>query len=119
MATIATADPPTRPRVALLTHGSPLERLYARFFPEYFSLDLFSRVAKEVAGWVNLWRPTDYIGGPVPAEGVDDREVFDPPSSRPSLPGEPRPVPLRHSGYEHTDEYSEAVTDLLGRLRSG
>ena len=119
LATIATADPPTRPRVALLTHGSPLERLYARFFPEYFSLDLFSRVAKEVAGWVNLWRPTDYIGGPVPAEGVDDREVFDPPSSRPSLPGEPRPVPLRHSGYEHTDEYSEAVTDLLGRLRSG
>ena len=117
VATLATAAPATRPRVALLTHGSPLSRLYSHFFPEYFSPELSSRVAQESAGWVNLWRPTDFIGGPIEAEGVDDREVVDPPSSRPPYPGERRPVPLRHSGYEQTDEYAAALGDLLERLR--
>ncbi|HEX7097722.1 MAG TPA: hypothetical protein VF377_00660 [Acidimicrobiia bacterium] len=118
LATITTAKPETRPKVALLTHGSPLRRLYAHFFPEYFSPELFAEVAKQTAGWINLWRCTDYIGGPIGAEGVEDHEVLDPESSRPPYPGEARPVPLRHSGYEKTEKYRAALGELLSRLRS-
>lgn len=52
-------------RVALLTHGSPLYRLYARYFPACFHPGALSAVADGVAQWRNLWRRTDSIGGPV------------------------------------------------------
>ena len=116
VATLATAAPATRPRVALLTHGSPLSRLYSHFFPEYFSPELSSRVAQESAGWVNLWRPTDFIGGPIEAEGVDDREVVDPPSSRPPYPGERRPV--RYPPATSRPTSAAALGDLLGGARN-
>ena len=64
-------------RVALLTYGSPLRRLYARFFPAYFGplalrrtgafllgkpLDITDR-ARPRWPWRNLHRPSDPIGG--------------------------------------------------------
>jgi hypothetical protein len=76
-------------RVALLTYGNPVRRLYSRFFPAYFGLDTVTRVgmllgrdhqtqngslqAAVTAGpegraswrWRNLYRPTDPIGGPI------------------------------------------------------
>ncbi|MFP3916079.1 MAG: hypothetical protein ACLFWM_14460 [Actinomycetota bacterium] len=117
-ATLALAEPDVVRKVAFLTHGSPLTRLYARYFPEYLSPQLFAHLAGGVAGWVNLWRPTDFIGGEIRSGGVTDRMVFDPPSSRPPAPGEPRPRPLRHSHYQQTDEYREVAAELADSLRS-
>ena len=64
-------------RVGLLTCGTVLDRLYARFFPRYFSVPAFERLNQRLrrrpagppAGiprWVNLWRHSDYLGGTVP-----------------------------------------------------
>lgn len=58
-------DTATRSRVALLTYGSPLERLYGRWFPAYFGPAALRVLRQGVAGWRNLWRATDPIGGPV------------------------------------------------------
>jgi hypothetical protein len=76
-------------RVALLTYGNPVRRLYSRFFPAYFGLGTVTRVgsllgetprhhaedwqneasagtgARAIWRWRNLYRPTDPIGGPV------------------------------------------------------
>ncbi len=57
-------DPAVRERVRLLTHGSPLRRLYAAFFPAYFGTPGLSAV-RAAAPWVNLYRLSDPIGGPV------------------------------------------------------
>lgn len=113
VATLCLADPSVLARTALLTHGSPLTRLYARYFPEYFTESLYSDLAGRLHGWINLWRPTDYIGGPVVAAGVDDHRVFDPPSTRPPSLGEARPRPFRHSAYDRTAEYQAARASLL------
>lgn len=55
----------TRHQVALLTYGSPLERLYGRWFPAYFGAAPLADLGREVYCWRNLWRATDPIGGPV------------------------------------------------------
>ena len=118
VATLTLASDQTVDRTALLTHGSPLTRLYVRYFPEYWSADLYHEVALRVAGWRNLWRRTDFIGGEVEAvgpggRGVDNVEVLDPISTVAPAPGEPRPVALRHSGYDRTPEYERAVVDTV------
>jgi hypothetical protein len=70
--------------VRFLTYGSPLTRLYARYFPGYFGVETLTRVgglistdagqrdgvianadAMQTWRWRNLWRPTDPIGGPI------------------------------------------------------
>jgi len=74
-------DPVQQNRVCLLTYGCPLRRLYARFFPGYFGLPTLRRLGHLLdaaepqalprtqprAGWAwrNLFRPSDYIGGPI------------------------------------------------------
>ena len=114
VAAVVLADDATVPKVSLLTHGSPLTRLYSRYFPEYCSPDLYTAVAGRLSGrWVNLWRATDYIGGPVGAPGVEDRQVFDPPSTRAPALGEARPRPARHSDYDRTAAYDQALADLV------
>ena len=80
-------------RTALLTFGTVLRRLYARFFPLYFSREAFGALVTTLGGgsgpqaiepwpvagddrsaaaaglvpptlrWRNLWRRTDYLGG--------------------------------------------------------
>lgn len=69
-------------RVALLTYGSPLRRLYARFFPAYFGVPALQRAGAFLVGepidttdrarrswpWRNLHRPSDPIGGPILVE---------------------------------------------------
>jgi hypothetical protein len=66
-------------RVALLTYGSPLRRLYARFFPAYFGPAALLRAGAFLVGepvdtsdgvrcrwpWRNLHRPSDPIGGAI------------------------------------------------------
>ncbi|MGC9665042.1 hypothetical protein ACNTMW_00615 [Planosporangium sp. 12N6] len=65
----------TARHVRLLTYGSPLRRLYARFFPAYFGdyplhrlsgfLGAEPGTATGAARWRNLHRPSDPIGGHV------------------------------------------------------
>jgi hypothetical protein len=90
-------DPTPGDGVTLLTHGSPLGSLYMRFFPISFPPDVADRVGPRP--WINLWRPTDPIGGRIAA--ADDRRIDD--------------THLRiHGGYWFADEleYARAVADL-------
>ncbi|MFE0148842.1 hypothetical protein ACFWY5_16970 [Nonomuraea sp. NPDC059007] len=63
VAAIMQLDPEMKKRVSLLTHGSPLRRLYAAFFPAYFGPECLKEVAK--VPWINLYRRSDPIGGPI------------------------------------------------------
>ncbi|WP_157856354.1 hypothetical protein [Actinacidiphila yeochonensis] len=57
--------PAARSRVALLTYGCPLARLYGRWFPAHFAPALLRDLHDTLPAWRNLWRRTDPIGGPV------------------------------------------------------
>ncbi len=114
VATVMQSSAQVASSVALLTYGSPLTRLYGRYFPEYCSRGLYREVVARVTGWKNLWRRTDFIGGRLETGGVTDVEVLDPVSTQPPLPGESRPIPLRHSDYELTPEYATALAELAG-----
>lgn len=54
-------------RPSLITCGSPLDSLYATFFPQYFPPGFFERTERNAAGhqWVNFWRQTDPIATPL------------------------------------------------------
>jgi hypothetical protein len=119
-ATVLQLPASARSRTALLTYGSPLHRLYQRAFPSYFTEQVLQDIAQAVAGpngqprWVNLWRRTDPIGGPV---GIGDRRLADPTSFGP-VPGDHlAPAPGGHSGYQVTPQFGRAVDDLTGLLR--
>ncbi|MFC9647066.1 hypothetical protein [Streptomyces sp. NPDC056937] len=112
----------TRHRVALLTYGSPLERLYGRWFPAYFGAEQLGQLSKEVHCWRNLWRSTDPIGGPVrvPEDGdrpeVDRGPLRDPLAySRTVLHPLPEPI-LGHSDYQADPVFAEERAALLDRL---
>ncbi|MER7999907.1 hypothetical protein [Streptomyces sp. NPDC095613] len=112
----------TRHRVALLTYGSPLERLYGRWFPAYFGAAHLSALSRELHCWRNLWRDTDPIGGPVlvPAEGdrpeVDRGPLLDPLAyGRTADHPLPEPI-LGHSDYQADPVFAEERTELLHQL---
>jgi hypothetical protein len=106
--------------VTFLTHGSPLGRLYGRFFRRYFDDELLRRIAAAVTtgerpGWRNLHRRTDFIGGPVfttEVPGYVDIEVLDPPDIV-VVVGEPLPKPQRHFNYTDDPDYDVALRDLV------
>ncbi|MEU9147961.1 hypothetical protein [Streptomyces sp. NPDC048349] len=111
--------PPVRRRVALLTYGSPLGRLYGRWFPAYFGSGPLTALHDEVDCWRNLWRATDPIGGPVlpgTPQDVDRGPLADPVaygrSSRHPLPA---PV-LGHSDYQADPAFAVERDALLARL---
>lgn len=73
-------DPDERGRIRLLTYGSPLQRVYARYFPAYFGSVTLRRVGRVLPArkpadqpvgtganwpWRNLFRPSDPIGGAI------------------------------------------------------
>ncbi|MET9950003.1 hypothetical protein ABZ135_00450 [Streptomyces sp. NPDC006339] len=114
--------PATRGRVALLTYGSPLERLYGRWFPAYFGPASLRDLHRTVHCWSNLYRSTDPIGGPVrvPAEGdrpaVDRPELLDPVAyGRTRRHPLPEPI-LGHSDYQADPAFAETRSALLDRL---
>lgn len=125
--------PQVRRRVALLTYGSPLARLYGRWFPAYFGPGPLTALHREVECWRNLWRATDPIGGPVLAAGeratdgggrdvdragrdVDRGPLADPVAyGRTALHPLPAPV-LGHSDYQADPAFAAERAALLARL---
>lgn len=86
----------------VIIHGSPIERFYGAFFPTQVDQTLITEVATtiEPGRWVNLYRATDPIGGPLGTDGVTDILVAEPlPDGR--VAG--------HSDYEEAPEYRETV----------
>ncbi|MDA0638709.1 hypothetical protein OUY22_35315, partial [Nonomuraea sp. MCN248] len=119
-------DPAVRERVRLLTHGSPLRRLYAAFFPAYFGPEALDAVRRAVP-WFNLYRLSDPIGGPVfervdpfgPREALSAVDLFCWDPARPE-PGDPLPVTRGHADYWFDPPYAEAVRRLTAAsLREG
>ncbi|MGW5847544.1 hypothetical protein ACWFQ8_06175 [Streptomyces sp. NPDC055254] len=108
-----------RGRVALLTYGSPLGRLYGRWFPAYFGPGPLAALHREVDCWRNLWRATDPIGGPVlpgPGAGVDRGPLVDPLSyGRTARHPLPAPI-LGHCDYQADPVFAAERDALLARL---
>ncbi|WP_304452186.1 hypothetical protein [Nocardiopsis sp. YSL2] len=114
-------------RIALITHGSPLHRLYARYFPAYFGPVAFADLRTRVSDWRNLWRMTDAIAGPVHMRdaageiGEDEvvaiAEPLPDPRSYDAPPGEARrPEILGHSHYTGDPAYAESLRAVLRTL---
>ncbi|ONK15787.1 hypothetical protein [Streptomyces sp. MP131-18] len=111
-------DAATRSRIALLTHGSPLARLYGPWFPAFFGPQALDALHRDMPRWRNLWRATDPIGGP--AGGGD------PPVDRGPLPDPmhygrnlQRPLPepiLGHGDYEEDPAFIQERAELFRAL---
>ncbi|MFJ9737084.1 hypothetical protein [Streptomyces sp. NPDC101166] len=116
-------QPADRRRVALLTYGSPIERLYGRWFPAHFGPAALTALHEEISCWRNLYRLTDPIGGPVRLSGDDcGPQVDHPPLADPLAYGRtarhPLPAPiLGHSDYQADPAFALERERLLGRLR--
>ncbi|MFB7914450.1 hypothetical protein [Streptomyces sp. NPDC056061] len=111
----------TRGRVALLTYGSPIERLYGRWFPAYFGPGPLHGLHRTVRCWRNLWRATDPIGGRVGFDEVPGAAVDCGPLKDPLVygrtPEHPLPEPvLGHFDYQADPGFAEERAALLDRL---
>jgi hypothetical protein len=115
-------DRDTRRRVALLTYGSPLERLYGRWFPAYFGPQALRGLHGELCAWRNLWRRTDPIGGPV---WCTTGPQIDAPSFTDPLAygrGDQHPLPapiLAHSDYQADPRFAAERARLVEALLPG
>jgi hypothetical protein len=120
-ATLLQDDESTAHRIALLTFGSPLRRLYARNFPAYFGTGALPRLRqRQRLQWINLWARTDPIGSWVnddldrslqeALEEVDCR-LLDVESLTPRADGAYPPI-CGHSGFWTRPEYRDAVSVL-------
>ncbi|MGW2459816.1 hypothetical protein ACWC2M_12390 [Streptomyces sp. NPDC001761] len=114
--------PSVRGRVALLTYGSPLERLYGRWFPAHFGPPALAALHHDIDCWRNLYRRTDPIGGPVrvpddTCPDVDHEPLRDP-LAYGRTPDLPLPAPiLGHSDYQSDPAFTRERARLLTRLR--
>ncbi|WP_242441121.1 hypothetical protein [Streptomyces sp. CB02923] len=111
----------TRSRVALLTYGSPLERLYGRWFPACFGPEALTGLHREMDDWRNLWRLTDPIGGPVRLTCEDGPSIDLGPLRDPLAFGRTlqHPLPaqiLGHGDYQSDPLFEETRAELIDRL---
>ena len=114
------------PRVALLTYGCVLRRLYSRYFPAYFGISTLMTLTQEIATtepdtnrWCNLWRLSDQLGGPVAFDPDSLAAIREPRTSDyllvdPQYRAEPGSRPYGHSGYTRDPAFQERV-GLLAR----
>ena len=115
-------DAETRARVALLTYGCPLRRLYGRFFPGFMGPDDLVRLHQDAPYWRNLFRVTDPIGGPVrvavpPGEQPVDAPALTDPLVYDRDQRHPLPVPINaHSDYRADPSFTVERDALLNRL---
>ncbi len=117
-------DPVTRSRIALLTYGSPLERLYGRWFPAFFGPAALTGLHREMDAWRNLWRFTDPIGGPVRLTCEDGAAIDRGPLRDPLVFGRTLQYPLPaqtlgHGDYQADPEFGAARAELLAHLAPG
>ncbi|MDQ1520651.1 MAG: hypothetical protein QOI55_1724, partial [Actinomycetota bacterium] len=97
--------------IALLTYGSPLRRLYTRYFPSYFDEHTLRQLESRLDGrWRNLYRPTDPIGAAV-AAGTDVDVEVDIPLLR-QLGDTTFPPIEAHSRYQREQRYRTAIRQL-------
>lgn len=111
----------TRSRVALLTYGSPLERLYGRWFPAYFGPPALTGLHREMDDWRNLWRFTDPIGGPIRLTCEDGHRIDQGPLRDPLSFGRTlqNPLPaqiLGHGDYQADPVFETVRAELIARL---
>lgn len=104
-------------QVRVVSFGSPLSTLYARFYPAYFRA--LGESTQRAGAWVNFYRLTDYVGQQVP--GVpEEHELADPYDDRddpwPALSAHVDEVPCLpwtringHSGYRSEPALRAAV----------
>jgi len=110
---------PALGRTRLLTYGCPLSRLYARWFPAYFTADSLREVRARVGcRWRNLLRLTDPIGGWVFAAGRQPTPAVDSVLADPTTFACPDsdtvpPAPRLHSDYWEDEKYGAAVRELV------
>lgn len=78
-AALAPRSPAELANVRFVTYGSPLVTFFRRFFPTYFTDQLFLSVASKLPaetngrpGWVNFHRRTDPIAAPIFPPGLND-----------------------------------------------
>ena len=115
-------DPRTRARVALLTYGCPLHRLYGRFFPAFMGVDNLERLHQDTPYWRNLFRVTDPIGGPVRVPVPEGRRAVDAPPFVDPLAydrdrAHPLPVPIQgHNDYRYDPQFVRERDCLLRQL---
>jgi hypothetical protein len=116
VATVLQLSPETLERVDLLTHGSPVRRLYLRFFPAYFGPDALRAVYERLNGrWRNLYRDTDPIGAwaldpPTVPNAPVDRRLVDPRTLDARIQG--------HSDYWTDAGYARALAEFTEAPRS-
>lgn len=114
-AAVLQLDASSRQGTVLLTFGSPLRRLYGRYFPAYFGDDTLRSVERATGSrWINLWAPSDPIGGWVlddAAQAAVDRKLTDPTSLQANPDGTYPPI-CGHSGYMARGEYRASLADL-------
>jgi hypothetical protein len=133
VATMLQLPPERRCKVVMVTYGSPVTRLYRKFFPRWFGNNVIGKLGKSLvtdetgnlgARWQNYWRLTDPIGGPTFLEpDTDDRtpprfedvELLDP-FSRSAEPGEPRPPVAGHLHYLENPTMSERLNRITVML---
>ncbi len=112
--------------VAFLTFGAPLRKLYARNFPAYFGREVLKSLEpKETGQWLNLWAPTDPIGGfvfvknaeatPITAQSLQivDCRLHD--VQIEELRYGKAPI-CGHSGFRTRPEYTAAIDVLQTKL---
>ncbi|HWD07620.1 MAG TPA: hypothetical protein VHA57_00860, partial [Actinomycetota bacterium] len=107
---LAPMGPEVTAMVDLVTYGSPLAGLYRSLFPAYFGTgpveSLQARLRAAAGGddgWLNFYRLTDPIGGPVLGDAAD--RLLDDPMQTPFVPTppDPREAPLEHDRTPWTE----------------
>ncbi|RLP83551.1 hypothetical protein EAD89_27235 [Micromonospora sp. BL4] len=130
-ATVLQLPPRVTDRVALLTYGTPLQRLYSQLFPAYVDDEVLREIGERVGWrWVNLWRETDPIGGWIFAphrpgdhatltgpEATVDRRLVDPHGVVPPPYDSVPPPILGHWPCESDEAFVAAEQELVDRLR--